>query len=342
MKKGCFFLLLLFIVFSLPVYGDTIYLNTMERRSNLQVSDDGASQVRYREKDSGKYIQMGSEKVSYVIFDKAPNDLTKGMDYFRKQNYKKAIDYLGKVKKQQYIIYAKFYIAMSYQHSGDFRKALQEYKYFNKSMNNRLTPRAFFQQGMVYIFQKNYSSARRIFENLKEANFNQFWKYKAKYGVGLANLYRKNYSKAQEEFVSVENACKKEKDPSFALLKQLAIQGWGLSLVGDKVYSKAQEKFNQVLKESTNEEVLAGAYLGLGRMYYSIAGDGKDSSNNYKRALLSFLKVSTLYPGLKLQYAEALYLASRCYEKLSKNKEAKYLTEEIKRRVPEWARYKGL
>ncbi|RME88554.1 MAG: hypothetical protein D6785_00765 [Planctomycetota bacterium] len=332
-----FFFTLFFLSTS---YADSLRLASGEERDNIRIMSDGAEKVQFRDLSTNKFESISSEQVIWVSYDRAPKQFKKGMKAYQKYLFKKAIELLSKIRQKKFEPYAKFFIAESYRKMGDFKKAAKAYKYFRKQ-NHRLTTFALFNLGMVYIYQRNYGSARSVFKDLYEARFSPYWSLMGQYGQGLSYLYRQNYRKAEDLFYQVSEKAKGKKGASYFRLRHLALSGRGLAQVGRKYYKEALKNFNIVLKESNDEEVLAGAYIGLGRMYYSKAKDGKDSKNNYKRALLSFLKVSTLYPGQKLLYAEALHFAALCFKKLGNEKNAKLLKEEIEIRVPKWARYKG-
>lgn len=323
-------------------YGDRIYLKSGEIIEKVRVKEDGVQRVIYQK--GGRRYQVRSEEVERIDFQNAPRALQEGMRKFKKYLFREAIRSLEKVRYARFKPYAKFYIAESYRLLGEFKKAIKTYKEVLEGKAFRLTPIAQYQMGMVYIYDGNPISARRVFRDMVEKSYPKYWKLMGYYGLGMAQLRRKRTSQALEAFSrviqSIEKMPAKEKK-KFSRLYQLARKGKGLVYVEEKSYEKAKEILQSLLKESSDEEVLAGCYIGLGRIYYRKAEERKqDPKNNYRRALLAFLRVSTLYPRFKLLYGEALYFAAQCYRKIGEEKLAKYLEEEIKLRVPRWARYK--
>lgn len=336
MKKLVLFVMALLV--SAPLGADTIKLVDQDV-VGVSIMDETPREVTFRDRNR-KVQRVPSEKILAVYLDRAPKDLRDGLEAAHQGAYPKAIDSLRKVKDRKYQAYVGFYIGESYRKIGEFDKAATAFKKVVK-ISHRLTPRAQFQLGMIYIYKSNHSQAGRIFQQLRSKAYSKYWTYKGRYGEGLAKLYQKRYDPAYGDFNRIAGVLQGNKDPLFIELRQLCDQGRGLARVGSGSLKTAMKIFGEIIKSSSNPEALSGAYLGVGRARYRMAQRGQDAKNNYKRALFAYLRVVVLYPSQQLQYAEALHFGAKCFEQLNENKKAENLREEIKRRVPEWARYKG-
>lgn len=105
------------------------------------------------------------------------------------------------------------------------------------------------------------------------------------------------------------------KHPAFA---EIATVGLGLILLKENP-TEAERHFNEVIDKSTNSSALAGAYKGLGDVYFQKA-EQTHKIENYHDALINYLKTNVLFlPEEEIglpYYIEATFQAGICFTKM--------------------------
>jgi len=117
--------------------------------------------------------------------------------------------------------------------------------------------------------------------------------------------------------------------------------------VAEKRYKDARDYFEGIVKDPRGDrETVAGAFVGLGDCYFRNAGgfgDGAEKAGDYKRALLAYLRVVTVYRSVSEYAGKAFLYAGRCFNLLGGPENQKRAQEQFARCMREfpgtpWAR----
>lgn len=321
-----FWISFLFILsFLSPIFGDTIELKNGQKFSGVIVDQETSKEVTYRYQGTNAPQTVASEQVREVEFDKPSVYIREGLRAFKKKDFQRAAGQFAKERSEKYKPYGRFYLGESHRMMRNWDEAISAYKTF-ETMEHRLAPEALYNLGVVYLEDRKFGEARQTFEKVISKKYSQFWEYMGMYGLGQALLKQKEFAQARKKFEEVVRKCRSKGEAAYQELHGLAEQGKGLALVGEKDYSKARRTFADIIKSKyATSEALAGSYLGMGKVYYAQAKSGRKAPENYKKALLCFLRVVMLYGGYKDMADESKKLAADCFDQLGQGKRAQAL-----------------
>ncbi|RME88555.1 MAG: hypothetical protein D6785_00770 [Planctomycetota bacterium] len=327
--KQLYFLAFGFVILPWSLWADTIYLKNGSALKRVEIIKETSKIVYYKFKAINTRQKLATEDIDRIEFEDLPQVYKTGLNALRKKDYSKAFRYLRQIMGGKFEAYAKYYLGKAYEEVGQFDEAVKTLSYF-KSVDHRLTPLGLFELGSVYLKDRRYDQASQIFNELKSKNLNAFWNLKAEFGLANVLFEKKNYSKARQLYEKVARKCRSRSKAVYKELYNLARQGVGLSLVGEGNYSKAKKTFVKIIENKySTSEALAGAYLGLGKVYFQQAQRGGGGRENYKKGVLCFLRVIMFFPSYKDKYKEALKLGAICFEKLGQSSRAAQLRSRI-------------
>ncbi len=204
---------------------------------------------------------------------------------------------------------------------GLYNELLHDYK------DTRHQPRALLGRARADLALGNHDAAIGGFQQLKDnatsLGYGQQWEMEATFfelfarqvkGGGDIGAIRDGYADLKAKAESAGFA---------AIATKCGLQLGRLNLAA-KDYNRALPAFNDIIAErlDTDRAVAAGAYLGRGSCLFALAdktrssGNAEGAKDDFKAALLDFLRVHTHYADVQEVQAEAIYWANQCFENI--------------------------
>jgi tetratricopeptide (TPR) repeat protein len=180
---------------------------------------------------------------------------------------------------------------------------------------SRYVPKAFIQIGLTHLANNDVKAAKASFARLGrlaglppgQKMLAQYYLILIKQKQGEAAKNQSMLRQALSEYRSLLN--KSENNEELKEVAILARLGIGTCLRGVGQYDEALAFFQKIADSAKDPAVLAGAFNGLGNCYYK--------KNQWKDALLAFLRVEVLYDEDPEQTAHALLNSGRCFAFMS-------------------------
>ncbi|BBM86802.1 tetratricopeptide repeat protein [Candidatus Uabimicrobium amorphum] len=310
--------ILLCVLLSSFVFGDTIFFNDGTTRKNVVVTKETYDKVEYYFKDAGagSKQQVGQHRVKEVQRSEVPNDFQIAEGYFSQKAYEQARrDYQRAMRSRDWTEqHCLFRIAESYRLEGKTRDAISAYKnVISKFPKGRYLPECYFYQGEAFFAAKDwrraagaYFKAAKFYSQIKKKD----QAYDAKYKVAFCEEKRKAYGKAVQMYKSLIGGL--EKDHKMYNKANVRI---GLCLLGEKKYRDAKRHLLKIINDKNIKDpfVLSAAYVGMGDYYRE-----GNAENDSKKSLLCYMRVILMYSGTSDDMARAYRGAAVCF-KLMKN-----------------------
>jgi tetratricopeptide (TPR) repeat protein len=225
--------------------------------------------------------------------------------------------------------------------SPDYRRAIATWDQLQKDLPKAgVLPKAIVKKGQAYLALGEVDNAKAAFLSLErlrglpegQKKIARYWIIFIKQHQGQAPNNRATIEEALNEYKALLKEVEgNEELKEVAILARLGI---GECMIGLRQYAEALAFFEQIAKTANDAAVLAGAFNGLGRCHFE--------QQNWKEALLSFLRVVLLYDENPTQSAMALYFAGRSYHMLKgpdwKERARSLLRECIAKYGGDWAR----
>jgi tetratricopeptide (TPR) repeat protein len=147
------------------------------------------------------------------------------------------------------------------------------------------------------------STVRKALDEVKAApGMNARDLFRAEYmRVFLIEESVRDYEKARLSYLQLVSDIEKSAPAEAAVTRQQALVGIGNCLLRTKKAKEAEEYFQKAAKESTNADVLAGAYDGLGSVAFAAAKELQEAKKlpeakaMLEQAAEHYLRVSLLY-----------------------------------------------
>jgi len=191
-----------------------------------------------------------------------------------------------------------------------------------KHPTSRHRPRALLGKGKTLLYQGKHQEADQAFETLtdevRSKGFGERWGYEGEFfrllsreaqgQAGVADAYRDLRSRTQGEYQGIANKCSLR---------------MGRVLLGEQPpdLAAARGLFGEIIRSrlETDDVIVAGAFNGRGRCDFAQAqvelnaGDEEKAVEEFRSALLDFLRVHVSYPGVYAEQAESLYWAGQSF-----------------------------
>ena len=173
---------------------------------------------------------------------------------------------------------------------------------------SRYVPKAFIQIGLTHLANNDVKAAKASFARLgRLSGLPAGQKMLAQYYLILIKQKQGQLKQALSEYRSLLSKSENNEElKEVAILSRLGI---GTCLNGTGKYDEALAFFQKIADSAKDPAVLAGAFNGLGNCYYK--------KNQWKDALLAFLRVEVLYDEDPEQTAHALLHSGRCFAFMS-------------------------
>ena len=261
---------------------------------------------------------MDISKVDTVHYWPKPTAYTAAANLMNSGDYAGAIArFLAVAKDRSQRSWARTYalmnIALMYEDDGNLDGAIQAWEKLAKDFSrSRYVPKAFIQVGLAQLSKGDAEAAKRSFERLgRLSGLPEGQKIMAKYYMilikekqGAAAKNQSLLRQALSEYKALLG--KTEGDTELAEVAILCRLGIGTCQLLLGQYDQALAFFQKIADAAKDPAVLAGAFIGLGDCYFK--------KNQWKDALLAFLRVEILYDRNPEMTAQALYKSGKCFQ----------------------------
>jgi tetratricopeptide (TPR) repeat protein len=304
-----------------PVDGSRAPMREDYDKSMYTVLTENYDKVDFSMKlQNGKTTKQSYDtaKVDTVYYWPQPPAFTAAAKLMGTGDYPTAIDKFTAVYKDRSQrfwarVYSLLNIAMMYEADGNWAQAVATWELLAKDFpKSRYTPKAYIQAGLAHMNLNDSAAARNSFSRLTRlSGLPEGQKALAQYYLILIKEKEgektKNQGLLRQALGEYEALLSKVGDDEemrdVAIMARLGIGNCRV-LLGQ--YDEALAFFQKIADSAKDKAVLAGAYNGLGDCYIK--------KNDWKSALMAFLRTEILYDENPEQTARALYLSGRCFQ----------------------------
>lgn len=291
------------------------------------------------------------EQIQSIEYANEPSQYTQAKQSQESGKYAQSVDLYTKSLSdsrlrtiyKQHILYN---IALSYQLSGQFDKALQSYEELFKAYpQSRYFREAYFNKSQCAAGKGDLQMASDILDDAKAKAKQLNVENKFLYEIDLRKAMLLEDNNKIDDAKAIYNRLTgiATKEPS---ILYRAWVGVGRCEIANKNSAEAEKAFNEVIEKSDDALANAGAYNG--RAACILARSSSPDAKVYKNALFDYLRSKTLYPAIvgqsTVEEEKAIYYAGYCFEKLAqamateKKKvyinNARALYQELKQKFP--------
>jgi len=310
-------------------------------KSTITVLSEDYDYVWYKFESVPNRQKLEADKVERVFYENPPQQFNEAADAMGAGDLPSAIEKFRSIVQARrahrswVVMYSLYNLGKIYQEGlGQMEQAVEAWRELEKQFpRSKYVPGAIVKTGLAHLAMGNRDEAERAFRRLQRLpDLAEDQRQIGRYWV----IYIKQQSGAYEDALAEYRQLLEdvEADPD---LKQVAIRarlGIGDCLLALKRFEEALSFFQKIADSSQDPAVLAGAFNGLGRCHFE--------QQNWKDALLSFLRTMILYDETPDQTAMALCYAADSYTYLRSEDwkdRAKSLFRECIARYPgsQWA-----
>lgn len=260
---------------------------------------------------------LSIDKIDRVFYWPQPQAFAVAADFMNNGDYATAIEKFQAVADDRGArswvrTYALMNIAAMYEASAKFDGAIAAWEQLIKdSSKSRYVPKAYIQIGLDYLAKGDVNSAKASFGRLARLSglpegqkmLGQYYLIFIQQKQGEQTKDQAVLRQALGQYRSLLG--KTEGDPELSEVAILSRLGIGSCLVLLGQFDEALAFFQKIADSAKDPAVLAGAYNGLGDCYIK--------KNQWRDALLCFLRVEILYDTNAELTARALFYSGRCF-----------------------------
>lgn len=342
-----------------PARADTIHRKNGTEINDVQVIGETIQQTTYVLPGAVRVVQkMDSQKIARVEYDSAPMDYEQGLEALKANYFQDAVNKFQQAMRantEDYPWarqYSLFQIGEAYRAWADagatqhYKTALGAYQALLKDIPDSIHKyRAMLGMGDCLLALGDKRQATSYFEKVIGDNYDPSYTIRAKIGLARILEMDEKYREARSKFREIYNEARTlaRSDPSAKEIPNLALVREGACIVGLRKYDEAIAFFQDIISKTDNDEILAGAYNGLGDSYYA--------KRQIEKAMWAFLKVAIVFEHVTSEAPKAFFYASVTLQdmatKLKDEKQArdwvrraKRLKSELRQKFPgsEWAK----
>lgn len=338
-------------------HADDIVLVDGSTVEGVRVESESIEEVKYRRSGGRGGVQtVASSEVRTITYSSTTPDFREGMKKLLEGETLEGAGLLAGAASDDrldpherataLVTAAEALIGFGGDAVGDARGLYNEL--LTEFPKTRHLPRALLGRSRAELTLRQYDAAIAGFEKLKSdaaaKGYGKQWEMQSTFFALLARQAKGggNTTAIRDGYAALKEEAEAAGDESIAM--KCALQLGRLNLQADD-FNRALPAFNDIIaaRLDVERDVAAGAYLGRGRVLFALAektrqtGDAEGAADDFKAALLDFLRVHTHYADVQESQAEAIYWARLCFENLGgpqNAREAAILRARLKSRYP--------
>jgi tetratricopeptide (TPR) repeat protein len=317
------------VLFSLPVsaLADDVYLTDGTVHRDVQVLEETIREVKWRKdrttgaKDAAEVLRIRHDR-TVAEWEEANAALEAGDLEAAAQLFRAATENerAGRPDYAWLKSYGLFEAGEALRAAGKLEEAIKAYEELLRlHPTSRLAPEAFRRKALALRLKKDTEGAMRTLnEFLADVDAKALgdrWRNEANLDLLLIDP-AVSAGERRTKLLSLLEATATSA-PTVASRAKVEI---GNAYVEEKRYKEARDYFDGIVKDPrADRQTVAGAFVGLGDCYFRNAGafgDGANKAADYKKALLAYLRVLTVYRGVSEYTGKAILYAGRCFNLL--------------------------
>jgi tetratricopeptide (TPR) repeat protein len=343
----------------ISVQADTIFRKNGIKIKDVQVTKETIKEATYVLSGPVKVIQrMPTQKIARVEYENKPPEWEQAINDMRQNFFKEAINRFTRCARlnadefpwiRQYSLFKVAETYRAWAEAGEdkhFTSAVAAYQELLKGMPDTVHRYScLLGVAKCYLALSKTKEASSLFGKIIKDNFDPRYNIRAKIGLARILEIGKKYREARSKFREIFNEARSlaRSDPSLSEIPNLALVREGACIVGLRKFDEALTFFQDILTKADSDEVLAGAYNGLGDAYYA--------KRKIEKAMWAFLKVAIVFEHITAEAPKALYYASLTMKDLSSkikdpvlakkwNRRSRGLKNDLRQRFPgsPWAK----
>jgi len=322
------------------VQADVIVRKNGTRIKDVQVTNETIKEVTYVLPGAVKVIQrMPTQKIAKVEYENKPMEWEQALQALKGNFFQDAVNRFTRCVRlnaddfpwiRQYSLFKVAEAYRAWAEAGvraHFQSAMAAYQSLLKGMPDTVhLYSCHLGVAKCYLALGKTPEASSLFGKIIKDNFDDRYNIRAKIGLARILELGKKYREARSKYREIFNEARSlaRSDPSLSEIPNLALVREGACIVGLRKFDEALTFFQDILTKADSDEVLAGAYNGLGDAYYA--------KRKIESAMWAFLKVAIVFEHITSEAPKALYFASLTMKDLATKKKDPALAKKWSRR----------